>query len=1511
MKNIQFQIISWEARDDIVAEESENEDNNETVNSTYLIELFGRTKDGKTVYLKVTDYRPYFFIELDKKWSVAQVGMLVNEIKKKVWKKYSDTLFKWEIVYRNKFKEFDGYTVYPFLKLVFTCYEGFKKYKYTLFKELKIRCLSADSIELEQYESNLDPFLRCMHLRELKSTGWAEAKECTSLRSNTSCCDINLTTKWINLYPIDDKTISGVVILSYDIECGSLSGGFPQAKKDPVIMIGSTVSRYGEKDCFYKNIITLGTCKPIEGAEVIACKTEEEVLLKWTELVRKINPDVLVSYNGFGFDNKYMYDRAKRLGIDHKFMMLSRLNGVKSEFKVQDLSSSALGENKLYYPSFEGRVQIDLLKLVQQIDKLDSYTLDFVASTYIRETITDIIEDGIVIKTPKTYGLEPGRFISVNYHDGLSDNKYGRDEKFLVVDVTENSITVDHKIDKEQLDFKNCSVYWCQAKDDIKPQDIFDCLEGTSKQRQRIAKYCIQDCSLLNTLMVKLNILNNYVGMANVCHVPLSYIFLRGQGIKIFSLVAERCRKKNHLIPYNRKSDNIEVNFDDIDGMENSVVVDQIHSYEIKDDDKTVIPSALVDLLRTDKRIEIHARKKGKEEFKKIHKDEFKILKKTKKTFTINNQIELDLDKYDYFWVFEDNSYEGATVFIPEIGIHRQPVAVLDYKSLYPSSMIMYNMSPECCLKADSTVDPELYNDYEVFQVEAKMGADKTKTITFLRKKDGSQIGILAEVLIDLLKARSDTRKMMALEKDPSMKSVLDGLQLAFKIVANSLYGQTGSKVSAIYKKEIAAATTATGRDMLIFAKNFTEEKMAKISKALLKKDHMKQYYKTMKEIFADYNLPRVKSYFFNLFGNSKVNEKTDYSNLKEHRKKLGIKSDSGTEMENEFKKLYNSDAYDTNFMLEAFYDEIYKEVREIHDNFQITCEPKVVYGDSVTGDMPVLLRDSNGKVYVDIAEKIGKRWHPYNQFKPYDKDLREKEQDDTVSIEVWSDKGWTKVKRVIRHKTDKKIFEVETGGDIVKVTEDHSLIAYDDVTDNITYMRPKEIKIGTTLLTSMPDGNFLNVNIELLTLSLREKIKHVVSKYGNVNDYFFFDSKDFFIRFVNREYIEIMEVFIMLKSLGIKDLYVHKIDRKNNITDISNRYKPCNNTIETITEIGRTEDYVYDLETDVGHFHAGLGRLIVKNTDSIFFSPYFKNIETGVIMTDKKSLEKAIKLGDLISKMTFLVLKDPEELEYEKTFWPLCLLKKKKYVGNKYEFDPNKYKQTSMGIVLKRRDNAPIVKIICGAIVRELLNNTAQGAIEYTRRLLNDLINHKFRIEKFIITKTLRDTYKDRTKIAHAVLADRIEERTGNKIASNTRMAFVYKVDPRVTTYITPRKYVTRKMKDGTKKTVECMPHVIVKKKKGTLQGELLEDPDYMLEHGLKIDTLFYITNQIMKPACQFLELAIERPEELFHHYIQREIARRDGKRSVLTYDIFEDSNNSGSEPASGPELLSSDSDD
>ena len=54
------------------------------------------------------------------------------------------------------------------------------------------------------------------------------------------------------------------------------------------------------------------------------------------------------------------------------------------------------------------------------------------------------------------------------------------------------------------------------------------------------------DCQLVIDLLNKLQVIPNNMGMANVCNVPLSFIFLRGQGVKAQSLVSQQCRNEEN-----------------------------------------------------------------------------------------------------------------------------------------------------------------------------------------------------------------------------------------------------------------------------------------------------------------------------------------------------------------------------------------------------------------------------------------------------------------------------------------------------------------------------------------------------------------------------------------------------------------------------------------------------------------------------------------------------------------------------------------------------------------------------------------------------------------------------------------------------------------------------------------------------------------------------------------------------------------------------------------------------
>ena len=109
-------------------------------------------------------------------------------------------------------------------------------------------------------------------------------------------------------------------------------------------------------------------------------------------------------------------------------------------------------------------------------------------------------------------------------------------------------IQKDYKLDSYKLD--NVSKHFMkQQKEDLSPQQLFKNFKsGTPEQIKEIATYCIQDCALCNKLINKLQVIPNNIGMGNVCCIPFSYLFLRGQGIKIFSLVAKECKKRILLL---------------------------------------------------------------------------------------------------------------------------------------------------------------------------------------------------------------------------------------------------------------------------------------------------------------------------------------------------------------------------------------------------------------------------------------------------------------------------------------------------------------------------------------------------------------------------------------------------------------------------------------------------------------------------------------------------------------------------------------------------------------------------------------------------------------------------------------------------------------------------------------------------------------------------------------------------------------------------------------------------
>ena len=1376
---LEFQALSWHAMDEedanVGGEDDDEDDGDEggkgkaDVDSRrYVVRAFGVDAAGRSACLRIDDFTPFLYLRVPPAMSRgARRSTNLREIERHLTS--SSRFLRCKAVTPVRKKDFWGFTdgeLFEFFRLTFWSLAAMRQAASRLRKPQVIRALGGNAVDLRVYESNLDPLLRLLHVRDLRPVGWLRvaAADLSGADPSASTCQVSAACSWRCVHPAADLEAAAktapLLVAGFDIECNSAHGDFPVARKDyrrlaidlegawtgnggnlsleaarlvsattsaapkadkatsaqtpaqkgtgggglrthdvyvakkvllevvrralglttheedagpmpsssikvaklelksppaagsrssrdlhelltrssfiddvyselknppkappkvavvaaktfqtgndeddepedlstvgrltkllngvlvdrwplhgdAAIQIGVTLGLHpkvaGGGDALVNHILVLGTCEPIAGACVKAFDREADMLLAFVELVRDVDPDVVLGYNIFGFDFAYLYDRAVELGIQKDFLRcgLGRVRGLPSAYVEQKLSSSALGDNVLKYVEMHGRVVVDLMKVVQRDHRLDSYKLDTVA------------------------------------------------EHFLGM-----------------------------RKNDVSPNDVFRLQRGSAADRRVIAEYCIQDCALCNRLADKLQILTNNSGMANVCLVPLSFIFMRGQGVKIFSLVAKRCRDDGFLVPARQKA------FAPGGGGGGGGG--------------------------------------GDEE--------------------------------------DQEGYEGAIVLEPETGMYLDdPVSVLDYNSLYPSSMISHNLSHDS-LVMDAAYDnlpgveysEVVYDRYEGEGDEKRVvgqqvcrfakGTSGAHGPSGTSGTSGTSGAVLPRILKDLLAQRKATRKRIPDEPDPFVRAVLDGLQNAYKVTANSLYGQMGAKTSPLYLKHVAACTTAVGRSMIMQAKAYVE----------------------------------------------------------------------GPE-----------------------------------------CGGHVVYGDSVAGYTPVHVRLGGTEVVLDTVEGVARRMlvlvSKSEVWMPCAGDGREgKESLELPGVEVWSDGGWTDAVRLVRHRlaAHKGMVRVVTSTGFVDVTEDHSLLRHDG-----SVVKPRDVAVGDRLLHHplpafeapeaadaisadearimglfmgagscegdrwaifgstpklmrtyealcrrvYPDVGWMCFEVAKAkakatatakatadggsegaeaayalfavcrpdaTSDLAEDVERLERFVGRYRGMMYAedgskvvpkavlgapaDVREAFCLGMHEEdqedrraaprqkhsqkhsqqqqsQLSSATVFALGASLGCSPTTA---SQRLDDADVDLRVRSVVPLPAFATEVGAEPPHVYDFTTASGHFAAGVGRLVVHNTDSIFV--VFKNADavSGAKLRGRDALASSIRQGQAASRGIKPQLAAPHNLEYEKTMFPLILLSKKRYVGLLYEDDPDAVpKQKSMGIALKRRDYAPIVK--------------------------------------------------------------------------------------------------------------------------------------------------------------------------------------------------------------------------
>jgi len=538
---------------------------------------------------------------------------------------------------------------------------------------------------------------------------------------------------------------------------------------DKVTFIGSTFMNYGDPDPYMNHCIVLNTCSHVDNCIVESYGTEGEVLLAWQKLVQRENPDIIIGYNIFGFDYNFMFQRAQENGCEEEFLKLSRnvdeICATKDHdtgrYKLEETSIQiASGQHDLKFIKINGRLQVDLYNFFRREENLTSYKLDYVAGHFIGDYVKSLHHDNMKteIKTTNMTGLLVGSFVHFE-EIGHSVDYYESGAKFKVIEVDKANGTfiVDSRVTPDST---NKKVRWCLAKDDVTPKDIFTMTNGTSDDRAVIAKYCLQDCNLVHYLFNKADILTGYTEMARICSVPINFLVMRGQGIKLTSYIAKKCREKGTLMPVIEKGD-----IDD--GYEGAIVLDP------KTDLYLDNPVACVDYA----------------------------------ALYPSSMISENLSHDSKVWTKE---YDMAGNLIEETG-EKDDDGNFIYDNLPDYEYV------------NVTYDTYRYIRKTPTSTTVEKVRSGTKICRFAQFPEGMK-AIMPSILEELLMARKTTRKQIPLQTDDFIKNVLDKRQLGYKVTANSLYGQCGAKTSTFYEKDIAACTTSIGRLLLIYAKKLIEQ---------------------------------------------------------------------------------------------------------------------------------------------------------------------------------------------------------------------------------------------------------------------------------------------------------------------------------------------------------------------------------------------------------------------------------------------------------------------------------------------------------------------------------------------------------------------------------------------------------------------------------------------------------------------------------------------------------------
>ncbi|XP_065820442.1 DNA polymerase delta catalytic subunit [Labrus bergylta] len=260
----------------------------------------------------------------------------------------------------------------------------------------------------------------------------------------------------------------------------------------------------------------------------------------------------------------------------------------------------------------------------------------------------------------------------------------------------------------------------------------------------------------------------------------------------------------------------------------------------------------------------------------------------------------------------------------------------------------------------------------------------------------------------------------------------------------------------------------------------------------------------------------------------------------------------------------------------------------------------------------------------------------------------------------------------------------------------------------------------------------------------------------------------------------------------------------------------PCLEISQSVTGFGRqmieqTKQLVESKYT-LSNGYPGDAKVIYGDTDSVM-------VKLGV-----ETVKEAMEVGREAAEWVSSHFTPPIKLEFEKVYYPYLLINKKRYAGLYFSSSADTHdKMDCKGIETVRRDNSPLVaNLINTCLQRILIDRDPQGAVDHAKEVISDLLCNRIDISQLVITKELTRTAQEYAgKQAHVELAERMRKRDAGS-APNLG---------------------------------DRVPYVIIKAAKGVAAYMKSEDPIFVLENNIPIDTQYYLEQQLSKPLLRIFE--------------------------------------------------------